>query len=126
VPINSAPVDQSAFTRVLFVGSEPRTDRDTGEQFTTKDGGLKWTVQAVMSMPSRWDSARTDSEVLSVTVTCADDPAAYVGEGQPVLFDNLTVGVMKPEAGENGRIRGGQLFWQASGVRARVPAGGKS
>ena len=74
-------------------------------------------------MPSRFDVSRTDSEVLAVTVTCSEDPREYVTEGDPVEFDGFTVGVMPPESGENGRIRGGKLFWQASGVRSRVPSG---
>jgi hypothetical protein len=121
--INSAPVDQAAFTRLMLVEIEPKADRDTGVQFTSKDGTeRKWTVQVVASLPSRFDAARTDSEVLSVTVTCADDPRDYMSEGVPVAFDNFTVGVMPPETTDGGRIRGGKLFWQASGVRSRVAA----
>jgi hypothetical protein len=114
----------------MLVAIEPRMDmefdqatgqrRSTGVQATTKDGERKWNCQVVASMLSRWDASRTDSEVLSVTVTCADDPTAMVAEGDAVLFDGLTVGVMKPEAGEGGRIRGGTLFWSAAGVRSRV------
>src|SRR6516225_4698543 len=36
--INSAPVDQAAFTRLMLVEIEPKADRDTGVQFTSKDG----------------------------------------------------------------------------------------
>jgi hypothetical protein len=127
VPINSAPVDQAAFTRLMLVSIEPKTDRETGVQFTSKDGSQrKWTVSVVASMPSRFDPARTDSEVLAVTVTSTEDPSGYVAEGEQVLFEDLTVGVMAPEHGEGGRIRGGRLFWQASGVRAKTLAGGKS
>jgi hypothetical protein len=127
VPINSAPVDQAAFTRLMLVQVEPKADRETGVQYTSKDGSeRKWTVQVVASMPSRFDATRTDSEVLSITVTSVGDPRDDVAEGDQVLFDSLTVGVMPPEAGEGGRIRGGKLFWQAAGVRSRVPVGGKS
>lgn len=118
MPINSAPVDQSAFTRLMLVEIAPRADRETGVQLTNRDGTeRKWTVQVVASLPSRWEAGRSDSDVLQVTVTCADDPTALVAEGDLVRFDNLTVGVMPPEQGESGRIRGGKLFWQASGVR---------
>lgn len=121
--ITSAPVDQAAFTRMMLVTIEPKTDRDTGVQYTNKDGTeRKWTVQVVVSLPNRFDPARTDSEVLSVTVQCADDPSLSVSEGDPVRFDSLSVGVMAPEQGEGGRIKGGRLFWQASGVRAMVSA----
>lgn len=127
MPINSVPVDQSAFTRLMLVEIAPKLDRETGVQYTSKDGlQRKWTVQVVASMPSRWEAGRTDSEVLSVTVTCTDDPAMLAAEGDLLDFENLTVGVMSPEAGEGGRIRGGKLFWQASGVRSRIPASNKS
>jgi hypothetical protein len=124
MPLNSRPVDQAAFTRVMLVSIEPRLDRETGVQFTSKDGTeRKWTVQVVASLPSRWDAGRTDSEVLSVTVTCKEDPTQQIAEGDQVQFANWTVGVMDPVQGESGRIRGGKLFDQATGVR---PAGGKS
>lgn len=124
MPINSVPVDQAAFVKLMVVSIEPRTDRDTGVQLTNRDGTeKKWTVQVVAQLPSRWDSGRTDSEVLSVTVTCAEDPSAQVMEGEKVAFTDLTVGVMPPEKGENDRIRGGKLFWQATGVRAASLAG---
>jgi hypothetical protein len=127
VPINSVPVDQAAFTRLMLVAVEPRNDRETGIQLTSKDGTeRKWTIQVVAMMPSRWDASRSDSEVLQVTVTSAEDPSGQVAEGDQVRFDNLTVGVMAPEQGESGRIRGGKLFWSASGVHSRIPAGGKS
>lgn len=124
----SAPVDQAAFTRLMLVGIESKVDRETGVQFTSKDGlEKKWTVQVVASLPSRWDAGRTESEVLSVTVTCADDPTGKVAEGDMVWFDALTVGVMPPEqdAG-SGRIRGGKLFWQATGIQSRSGHGAKS
>jgi hypothetical protein len=123
MPINSAPVDQAAFQRLMLVQIEPKADRETGVQYTSKDGTeRKWTVQVVASLPSRFDANRTDSEVLSVTVTSAEDPRDHIMEGEPVIFDDFTVGVMPPEKAEGDRIRGGKLFWQASGVRARVTA----
>jgi hypothetical protein len=122
VPITSAPVDQAAFTRMMLVQVEPKVDRETGVQYTSKDGTQKkWTVQVVASLPSRFDSGRTDSEVLPVTVTCTEDPRDSVAEGDPVRFTDLTAGVMAPEQDrESGRIRGGRLFWTASGVSARA------
>lgn len=121
MPFTSAPVDQTQFTRIQVVEIEPKTDRTTGAQFTSRDGSeRKWTVQAVFKMPSRFDPNRTDSDLLNVTVTCPDDPRDSVHEGDQVIFDGLTAGVMPPEADDSGRIRGGKLFWTASGVRSRV------
>lgn len=112
----------------MLVSIEPKSDRETGVQFTNKDGTeRKWNVQVVASLPSRFDVSRTDSEVLAVTVTCADDPTSKIAEGDVVEFAGLTVGVMPPEHNEStGRIRGGKLFWQAAGVRSRAHAGSKS
>jgi hypothetical protein len=133
----SVPVDQSAFSKVMVLSVEPRMafvfDQetrkrvDTGVQATSPDGlERKWTVQAVVQMPSRFDS-RTQSEIVSVTVTCADDPSAQVMEGERVWFDNLTVGVMDPEKDkETGKVTGGRLFWGATGVRAQSNATVKS
>ena len=128
MPINSVPVDQAAFTRLMLVSLEPKLDRDTGVQFTSKDGAeRKWVVQVVASLPSRWDSGRSESEVLSVTLTCAEDPSMQVMEGDKVWFDGLSVGVMPPEKNEDtGRIRGGKLFWGAVGIRAQSNATVKS
>lgn len=128
MPINSVPVDQAAFTRLMLVSLEPKVDRDTGVQFTSKDGlEKKWVVQVVASLPSRWDSGRSESEVLSVTLTCAEDPSMQVMEGDKVWFDGLSVGVMPPEKNEDtGRIRGGKLFWGATGIRAQSNAAVKS
>jgi hypothetical protein len=121
VPIQNVPVDQAAFVKFMLISVEPKVDRETGVQFTSKDGSeRKWTCQVVAQLPSRWDAGRTESEVLAVTVTTAADPSLQVEEGDKVTFDGLTVGVMAPEKGEGDRIRGGKLFWGASGVRSKV------
>jgi hypothetical protein len=134
VPINSVPVDQSAFSKVMLVSVEPKPEvkwdqatgdrRETGNQSASKrDGVPQWTVQAVVSMPSRFDG-RTQSDVIPVTVTCAEDPSVQVMEGDQIVFDGLTVGVMNPEKDDKtGNIRGGKLFWQATGVRSKSLAG---
>jgi hypothetical protein len=124
VPINSVPVDQNVFTRLMLVAIEPKTDRETGAQITSNDGlQRKWTVQVVASMPSRFDPTRTESEVLQVTLTSAEDPTGKVAEGDQVEFDGLTAGVMPPEQSESGRIRGGKLFWSCFGVHSRNGSG---
>jgi hypothetical protein len=124
VPIQSVPVDQAAFSRMMLIAIEPKADRETGVQFTSKDGTeKKWNCQVVASLPSKWDAGRTESEVVNVTLTTADDPTGYVAEGDQVTFTDLVVGVMAPtKDDETGRIRGGRLFWQASGVSSRIAA----
>jgi hypothetical protein len=68
-------------------------------------------------------STPTARNLINVTVTCADDPRDSVSEGEPIVFSDFTAGVMPPEqSAETGRIRGGKLFWTATGVRSRVTA----
>lgn len=90
----------------------------TGVQQTSKDGSArKWTVQAVFSQPSRFDSTRTESEVKDVTITSADDPGAGLDGGE-IRFVGLAAGAMAPEQSEStGRIRGGRIFLSAEGVQ---------
>jgi hypothetical protein len=132
VPINSWPVDQSAFTRITFVLCEPKmaaevgpdgVRRPTGVQQTSADGLMrKWNVQAVFSQPSRFDSARTESEVKDVTVTSVEDPGASVNGGD-IRFVGLAAGAMAPEQSESGRIRGGKIFLSATGVQSASGVG---
>lgn len=125
MPITSAPVDPARFTALIFMGCEPKLDRDTGNQHTSKDGMYrKWTVVVAASKPASWDPARAETDTLQVTVTSAEEPANGLVMGTPVTFTDFTTGVMSPEAdAESGKIRGGKLYWQATGVR---PVGGKS
>jgi hypothetical protein len=124
VTFTSAPVDLARFTALVFMGGEPKLDRETGIQQTTKDGfAKKWTVRISAAKPSPYDSARTEVDTLLVTVTSEVDPADGLALGTPVTLDGFTVGVMAPEAGEGGKIRGGRLFWSATGVRAKLSAG---
>jgi hypothetical protein len=123
VPITSAPVDPARFSGLMFMSCEPKVDRDTGAQHTTKDGSArKWTVTVAATKPATYDPTRQENDVLSVTVTSVDDPADGLVMGTPVTFTDFSVGVMAPEAGEGGKIRGGRLFWSASGVRPLVGA----
>lgn len=127
MPINSWPIDQSAFKRITFVQCEPKMamERDsqgnmtnTGVQQTTKDGSArKWTLQAVFSQVSRFDSSRTESEVKDITITAADDPGQGLDGGE-IRFVGLAVGAMAPEQTDTpGRIRGGRIFLSAEGVQ---------
>lgn len=124
VTFTSAPVDPARFTALVFMGCEPKIDRETGVQHTTKDGfSRKWTVNVSAAKPSPYDSARTEVDALAITVTSEVDPAEGLAMGTPVTLDGFACGVMAPEAGEGGKIRGGRLFWSASGVRAQVLSG---
>jgi hypothetical protein len=130
VPIQSWPIDQTAFTRITFVLCEPKmamnNGQATGVQATNPDGtARKWVVQAVFSQPSRFDANRTESEVKDVTVTSLEDPGA--GLNGEIRFIDLAAGAMDPEVNAQGRVRGGRIFLNASGVQpAHVRESAKS
>ena len=118
MPFTSAPVDPARFSGIMFMGCEPKLDRDTGNQHTDKAGtSRKWTVRVAATKPTTWDASQTEADVLQVTVTSPEDPGSNVPMGTPVTFTDFAVGVMAPESGDNGKIRGGRLFWSATGVR---------
>lgn len=123
--ITYAPVDPGRFTALLFLGCEPKLDRETGNQQTSKDGMFrKWTVHASALQPAGFDPSQSESGTLQVTVTAVDEPANGLPVGTSVTFTDMRVGTMKASRDEaSGRLSGGNLFWQATGVRA---AGGKS
>jgi hypothetical protein len=119
--ITSAPVDPARFSGLMFMSCAPKLDPETQIQHTTKDGSSrKWTVTVAATKPATYDPTRQENDVLAVTVTSVDDPADGLVMGTPVTFTDFSVGVMAPEAGEGGKIRGGRLFWSANGVRALV------
>jgi hypothetical protein len=115
----------NTFASMFLLGSGPRMkfqtqqEKDAGvapEQDTTKDRQLKWELQLAVTYHTQ-PGARIQSEVLSVTMTGASDPAAAIPPG-PVETEGLRCGLSAPEAGDGGRIRGGKLWWQADKIRA--------
>jgi hypothetical protein len=65
--MTNAPVDPRRFAALIFMGCDAKTDRETGIQFTSKDGSqVKWTVQIAASKQSQFDPTKTDGAVLMV------------------------------------------------------------
>jgi hypothetical protein len=108
------------FSVLIFMGSEPRADFNTGEHQRSKDGVLKWSVTvAAQTIPV--NGQRSAAETLSVTIVSPTDPGQDLPPGTPVVLEDLRAGVMDPEQrGE--KIRGGRLYWQSTGVRPLVAA----
>jgi hypothetical protein len=101
----------------LFMASGPKMRYQTTEQDVSTTGERKWEVQAAATWHAD-PGQRPFSDLIRVTVLGGADPGAGLPPGTPVEFDQLRVGVMTAEAGENGRVRGGKPFYQAAGVRA--------
>jgi hypothetical protein len=118
-------IDQAAtFEQCFAMSASPRLKfgSTTGEQDTTRDGVLKWTVQAAVTIRSDRPEMPAQSDLINVSIAQAAYPLEGFGPGTPVAFEGLRVGTTPPEAGDNGRIRGGKLWFTCTGVRPAVPA----
>jgi hypothetical protein len=127
MPQGTITVDQAAtFAAALLMSSARKTKYGTqGEVATNAAGVPQWTCEVAVSYRVR-SGERAISECLTVTITNAADPFAGITPGMPVQFDGLRAGLSPPESGDNGRIRGGRLWYQADGITAAVPAGSRN
>jgi hypothetical protein len=91
----------------------PRLKFGTDQQDITRNGERKWSVQVAVSYFPDY-GMRAVAEVIEVGLT-GEEPA--VQPGMAVQFDRLRVGATAPEKTEEGRVRGGRLYWQADAVR---------
>jgi hypothetical protein len=117
---------QSTFaTPPLVMSVGPRLKFGTDQQDITRNGERKWSVQVAVSYFPDY-GMRAVAEVIEVGLT-GDDPSHAVQPGMPVQFDRLRVGATSPEKTDEGRVRGGRLFWQADAVRPfSGPGNGRS
>jgi hypothetical protein len=124
MPSGTLVIDTAATFTTAFLMASSSKDKfgSPGQQEYAKDGTPKWlcnvavTFAAVGQMPPQ-------SDILTITVTCPRDPGLDIDPGSPVSFEGLRVGVSDPEKRDNGSIRGGRQWFQASGIR---PAGAQA
>jgi hypothetical protein len=128
-------VDQQATfsTPPLVMSVGPRLKFGTDQQDITRNGERKWSVQVAVSYFADY-GMRPVAEVIEVGLT-GEDPGTVVQPGTAVQFDRLRAGVSAPEKTDEGRVRGGRIYWQADAVRPfsaangngrPVPAGAKA
>lgn len=98
---------------VMSVG--PRMKFGTDQQDITRGGERKWSVQVAVSYFADY-GMRAQAEVIEVGLV-GEDPSHAVQPGMPVQFDRLRCGVSAPEKTDEGRVRGGRLYWSADAVR---------
>lgn len=96
---------------VMSVG--PRLKFGTDQQDITRNGEKKWAVQVAVSYFADY-GMRAQAEVIEIGLVGA---APEVQPGMPVQFDRLRCGVSAPEKTDEGRVRGGRLYWSADAVR---------
>lgn len=106
-----------SFTAVFFMSAVPRDEyQKPGSQEYSPDGTPKWTCQVAATTPQK-GKRPPQSEVLTVTVTAARNPAGDIPQGSPVTLEGLEIGASAPEKRENGGgIRGGRIWHTATGI----------
>jgi len=99
----------------LCMSVGPRNKFGTDVQDVNRDGQKKWSCQVAVSYFPEF-GMRAQAEVIEVGLV-GEDPSRVVQPGMPVQFDRLRCGVSAPEKTDEGRVRGGRLYWQADAVR---------
>jgi len=102
-------------TPPLVMSAGPKLKFGSDQQDITRNGERKWSVQVAVSYFADY-GMRPQAEVIEIGLT-GEDPTAAIQPGMPVQFDRLRCGVSAPEKTDEGRVRGGRLYWQADKVR---------
>ena len=100
-------------TPPLVMSAGPKLKFGSDQQDITRNGERKWSVQVAVSYFADY-GMRPQAEVIEIGLT---GEAPEVQPGTPVQFDRLRCGVSAPEKTDEGRVRGGRLYWQADAVR---------
>jgi hypothetical protein len=108
---------EETFVTAFLMSAGPKLKFGEQTQDANTAGVPKWGLEVAVTFAPQ-DGMRPVSEVLNITITAPHDPAQGVAPGSPVQFDGFRVGVSPPEKTDRGGIRGGKLWYQASGVRA--------
>jgi hypothetical protein len=119
-------VDANAtFATMLLMSAAPKEKfQQPGVQDVSADGTPKWSAQLAVTYNAENGMAPT-SEVLNVSITSHANPVDGIPPGSPVVPDGLRAGVNSPERRDNGSIRGGRLWYSATGLRSSLMAGAR-
>jgi hypothetical protein len=111
-------VDPATFTAVMLMSCGPKREfgSDT-KQATSSSGVPKWECQAAVTYAAE-PGMRQVSEVISVGITGHQDPGAGINPGTPVAFEGLRAGLNPPEKNDRGGIKGGRMWFTATGLRS--------
>jgi hypothetical protein len=108
---------------LMSAGPKPKFGSTTGEISVNAAGIPQYQAEVAVTYLAE-PGRRPVSEVITVTITAPSDPTKDLAPGSPVMFDGLRAGVSQPEARDNGKgIRGGRMWFSASGIRSAVAAG---
>ena len=120
-------IDTAAtFTTCMLVNAGPKPKFGAADQQETNAQGTpKWLLEVAVTFAPGAPGMPAISELISVTVTAPHNPVEGVPAGTPITFDSLRAGLNVPEHGQNGRIKGGKLWYTAIGIRPVMASSGR-
>jgi hypothetical protein len=109
--MNSVYVGDKTFDKIVFIESEPRASKETGEQ-ESRDGLLRWNVDVtVKPHESLSRNGKSRPETIRVTVNAKDDPGTTIAEFTEITFIDLKMGWFEAKTG------GIVTHFQANGIQ---------
>jgi hypothetical protein len=120
-------IDTAAtFTTCMLVNAGPKPKFGAADQQETNAQGMpKWLLEVAVTFAPGAPGMPAISELIAVTVTGPHNPVEGVPAGTPITFDGLRAGLNAPEHGQNGRIRGGKLWYTATAIRPALASSGR-
>lgn len=110
----------ATFATMILMGIAEKTKFGTDVPEVSALGEKKYVAEVAVQYRAE-GTMRPVSEVISATITGgAHDAILGIPPGSPVELAGLRCGVSAPEKREDGRVRGGRLYFMASAIR---PAG---
>lgn len=108
----------ATFAALILMSIGEKMIFGTDQPEITKAGERKYTAEiAVQYRPE--NGMKPVSEVISATITGGDHNAILgIAPGSPVTLEGLRCGVSAPEKRDDGRVRGGRLYFMASAIRS--------
>lgn len=108
---------RSTFATMILMGVAVRMKFGTEVPEVSATGERKYTAELAVTYHAE-HGMKPVSEVISVTITGGDHGAILgIAPGSVVGLDRLRCGVSAPEKRDDGRVRGGRLYWMATGIR---------
>ena len=108
----------ATFAAMILMSIGEKMIFGTEQPEITKAGERKYAAEvAVQYRPE--NGMKAISEVISATITGGDHAAILgIAPGSPVVLEGLRCGVSAPEKRDDGRVRGGRLYFMASAIRS--------
>jgi hypothetical protein len=111
-------IDPASFSAAIVMATAPKTVFGAGNVQDKNAAGVpKWTANVAVTYSPDGTGIAPPSEVLSVTITSTEDPGTSCPPGTSVTFDQLRAGISPPEKRDDGRVRGGRLWYSAAGIK---------